>query len=406
MRLKHPQHPHFPDLSPEDRPLLTGKLPFEGNSTLLLHQIQSQDPRAPRSIDATIPRDLETICLKCLAKAPDGRYATAQELADDLLRFLAGEPITARPVRLAERCLSWTRRNPMMAASLVVSVLSTFVAVSLGISATFLSGPKHSSTAELVPQSIAVSLATEPPGAMVVFYPLDELTGEPVVSKAVRPSAKIPVHLDLMPGDYLVVTALEDGRFPEVYRHVPRHPSALPDDYPHRYWERVSETAVSLFPVTIPAARSDQGMTVLADQLSTDPDHAGRGLTPFLLDQQEVTVRDFLREFHDQLPFSMRGRKQSLLSPDFPITGLFFDEAMTYAEVVGKRLPTSKEHEFAATNGWTTRYPWGDTEPPAEAWTLTSAGPNKFGSSDSRFWSHFLFRPIANSENPLRKSTA
>ena len=78
--------------------LLTGELPFRGNSRMLIVQVIQDEPQAPRRINDKIPRDLETICLKGMAKAPARRYATARELYDDLRHWLRGEPIHARPV--------------------------------------------------------------------------------------------------------------------------------------------------------------------------------------------------------------------------------------------------------------------------------------------------------------------
>lgn len=350
--------------------MLTGKPPFEGNSTLLLHQIQTQDPRTPRSLNEAIPGDLEMICLKCLAKAPDDRYGTARELADDLRRYLGGEPITARSVSTAERCMSWARRNRSLATSLAIAAASSVAAAGLAFS--IFSQPRLEVPGSETERTLAVSVVTEPPGAKVVLYPLDKLTGEPIASQAERPLAKSPLSANLLPGDYLVVAALDDGRFHEVFRHVPRNPRATPDYYPHRSWKIRSNEAISWFPITIPRGDEPDNMALLADS------NSDLSLSPFLLDQQEITVSDFLREFHNQLPPSLRNHPELLQTPDFPLTGLFFDEAVFYAEMVGKRLPTALEYEFAATNGWTTRYPWGDTAPPAESWTLTRVGLKEF----------------------------
>ncbi len=101
--------------------LLTGERPFRGNRRMLVLQVLQDEPRPPRQLNDRIPRDLETICLKAMAKAAARRYATARELADDLRRYLAGEPIRARPVGRVERLWRWCRRNPV-AASLLLAV--------------------------------------------------------------------------------------------------------------------------------------------------------------------------------------------------------------------------------------------------------------------------------------------
>jgi serine/threonine protein kinase len=105
--------------------LLTGERPFRGNRQMLLLQVLHDEPRPPRQLNDKVPRDLETICLKAMAKAPPRRYATARELADDLRRFLRGEAIRARPVGRAERLGRWCRRNPLAAGLLLAVSLSS-----------------------------------------------------------------------------------------------------------------------------------------------------------------------------------------------------------------------------------------------------------------------------------------
>jgi tetratricopeptide (TPR) repeat protein len=104
---------------------LTGRPPFKGASTLqTLEQVRSQEPAAPRSLSPKVPRDLETVCLKCLRKEPERRYASAAALGEDLRRWQAGEPIQARRVGRVERGVKWARRNPAVAALLVLVVLA------------------------------------------------------------------------------------------------------------------------------------------------------------------------------------------------------------------------------------------------------------------------------------------
>jgi formylglycine-generating enzyme required for sulfatase activity/tRNA A-37 threonylcarbamoyl transferase component Bud32 len=101
---------------------LAGRPPFEGPQHVVLVSVLNDDPVPPSRSGAKVPRDLETICLKCLSKEPARRYASAEELANDLRRYQAGEPIRARPVRAAERVWKWARRRPALAALAVVSV--------------------------------------------------------------------------------------------------------------------------------------------------------------------------------------------------------------------------------------------------------------------------------------------
>lgn len=102
--------------------LLTGEPPFRGASSVdILRQVIDSDPIAPRLRNRRIAKDLETICLKCLRKSAGQRYASARDMADDLGRFLARQPIHARPVSAPERFARWSQRNPAVATALLVS---------------------------------------------------------------------------------------------------------------------------------------------------------------------------------------------------------------------------------------------------------------------------------------------
>jgi hypothetical protein len=117
--------------------LLTGRVPFASGSTPeILRAVAEQEPVTVRRLVPNCPRDLETVCLKCLQKDPRKRYRSADELADDLHRFLADEPIAARPVGRLERLGRWARRHPSMAGLLTaVFGLLTLVAVGAVIAA-------------------------------------------------------------------------------------------------------------------------------------------------------------------------------------------------------------------------------------------------------------------------------
>jgi eukaryotic-like serine/threonine-protein kinase len=114
--------------------LLTGTRPFVGNVRGILHQIEFEEPRPPRAFNEQIPRDLETICIRCLQKEPDRRYRSAARLAADLRRYLDRKPIEARPVGRVERVVRWGRRNPALggAGIAVVILLIATASVSVG----------------------------------------------------------------------------------------------------------------------------------------------------------------------------------------------------------------------------------------------------------------------------------
>jgi WD40 repeat protein len=114
--------------------VLVGRPPFQAASAMeTLKQVLEQEPVPPRQLNAQIPRDLETICLKCLRKEPAKRYASAQALADDLGRHLRDEPIVARPVGALERGWRWCKRNRGLAIGMTTAAVSLLVAFVLAI---------------------------------------------------------------------------------------------------------------------------------------------------------------------------------------------------------------------------------------------------------------------------------
>ncbi|MCH2125608.1 MAG: serine/threonine protein kinase, partial [Pirellulaceae bacterium] len=116
--------------------LLTGRPPFGAAHPFeTLQQVIEVEPVLPRLQNSSVPVDLETICLKCLQKEQERRYASGQELADELERFIQGEPILARPIGVVERVWRWCRRNPKIAASISMTVASILLAL---VATTFL----------------------------------------------------------------------------------------------------------------------------------------------------------------------------------------------------------------------------------------------------------------------------
>jgi tetratricopeptide (TPR) repeat protein len=111
--------------------VLSGRLPFDGSFSSVMHQVLSVSPRPLRAIDPRIPRDLEIITAKCLSKSPDDRYRTARELGDDLRRFKNGEVIAAKATGPVERMIKFARRKPYWVA--VAATLFVAIAFSGGL---------------------------------------------------------------------------------------------------------------------------------------------------------------------------------------------------------------------------------------------------------------------------------
>jgi WD40 repeat protein len=115
---------------------LTGRPPFKAANPLdTLVQVVSDEPVPVRRLQPKVPRDVETICLKCLRKEPGKRYASAAMLAEDLRRFSAGEPIQARPVGQLERAWRWCRRNPVLAGAASLAAIGLILTAVLGVAA-------------------------------------------------------------------------------------------------------------------------------------------------------------------------------------------------------------------------------------------------------------------------------
>lgn len=385
--------------------MLTEVRPFSGsNHLVLMHEIQNEEPRGLRSRDHSIPRDLETICLKALEKLPDRRYQTAQEFATDLKRFLAGEPIVARPVSALERSWRWVSRNRSLAAALTAVLIMTLSLLVLIASSPAKEEKLPEGAVKSVTLPVHAKLTTIPAQASVTFFPIDSATGEPDRGKASQPESKTPLEVNLLPGYYLVVAKLDDGRFHEVYRTVPDSKTSM-GPYAHLRWKKLSAEDIELPAITIPPANVINRLVLLEGSREFQaglPEHEEypqhtRAINPYYLAPYEVTVKEFvadpvgdlppwllkaqalrdtlagqaeIEQLDDEALAAMLDNLADSVLADFPITGLFPDQMIAWAEKQGFRLPTEFEYEFAGSNGGTTLFPWGDNAPPIDQWSL------------------------------------
>jgi formylglycine-generating enzyme required for sulfatase activity/tRNA A-37 threonylcarbamoyl transferase component Bud32 len=357
--------------------MLTGHCPYHGSAAAVIRAISEEPPPSPKQANKRVPTDLATICLKATAKSPHERYASAEELAADLWRFVHGEAIHARPASRAKAALRWSRRR---AAALIAATLSL---AALGL---------LSHTSELAKQNQAllglrtVSLATEPAGAKVALYPLNKTTGEYELGGRIVATGVSPVQVELVPGDYLVVAVVEDGRFHEVLRHVPGNSEQLAGAYYHRSWKEDADGVVALPRIEIPEQSITSGMVFVdgaADfQMGIEgstvlPAHR-RATRSFYIDPAEFTFADYRRIVGKRAGDPPLVGDQPTEEIAMPVT---YHQAVAYAEASGKRLPTETEYELVATNRGRTRFPWGNAAPDTVGAELAMVGHPIFDRS-------------------------
>lgn len=355
--------------------LLTGQRPFKGGSRMLVYQVQHEDPRSPRKMRPGVPRDLETICLKAMAKDPAKRYQTAAEMGDDLGRFLRHEPIRARPVSAAERAWRWTKRNRRVA---VLGGVIAFLCLSLG----GLLAYEATKTPPIVVPTYQVMLDTVPSKATVVFRLLDPKTGIPGDTFL----GNSPVSLNLPAGDYFVVAYMpnEPGCFHEVYRHVPgpHEKGERRAVFFHQEFRRLEDGTIRL--PTIKLWRSEdviENMVEFSGDMEFEMGDSNnslalphlRAVPAFYLDVHEVQVK----EFRD-INFLMDSEVKAKHPDDYPLTGMMLEHAIAYAEDVGKCVMDEGQYEFAATKSGKDKFPWGNDGDVITEWKLDGVGKPAF----------------------------
>jgi formylglycine-generating enzyme required for sulfatase activity len=308
-------------------------------------------PARPSVRQPLLPRDFDPVVLKAIQRDRDKRYASVAELEADWLRARRGQLPQAGEAGPVQRLARGLRRYPgrvLMAACLIglVGALA------------WVSRPNDPTDYR------KVRMETDPPGATLVLVPLDAQTGVPVPEHAIRPRQPSPVLIPRVPvGSYVVVAVLADGRFQEVYRMVPPAHQTGSVHF-HQAWQEEADGVVKPWPITIPQGNLNAGMVLFAGGQFV----AGGGnipgsppyehyVAPFYLDPTEVTVGQW-RKLR-RLPEPLREKPPP---DDFAITHVTFDEALDFAESLGKRIPEEDEYEYAATNAGTTRFPWGNDD--------------------------------------------
>ena len=366
--------------------LLTGRPPFDGSLTTVLQQIINDDPVAPRANNPQIPQNLESICLKAMAKAPADRYATAQEFADDMQRFLRGEPVQARPYSLLQRAWQRFKHNSISAPGAAFLAL---LIPAVGV-LSWSSGRQRPVEAPLPPTHLrATRITTEPAGARLAIVQIDEETGLPDAEKVIRPSGKTPMVVPLDPANYLVVADIPGYGFNEVYRKVPEPDDDLHEPFRASSWRQLSDGTIEVAKIDIPResqataglVRVSGGQFVMGDNRRSSMRAHECEVEDFYLAPNELTVGEFRRVF----PGLTDAYVEAGLPDDdsLPMVFVSFRDAMGFAERLGLRLPTEVEYEYAATAAGTRAFPWGNDVERIVEWQYGPVGSIPFDRTES-----------------------
>jgi eukaryotic-like serine/threonine-protein kinase len=355
---------------------LTLKLPY-GKT-----KIKESTPSAqlPKTTTRSWPSHLDLVLQKAIEPDRANRYQSVADLRADWVRARSGMLPKEVTIEGKHRLLHVAQqyRNPILAG-----LLLAFLFVGFGTAAFLYNrGPQIVEVPgepDVVKRTVVVE--TEPPGASVALIPLSPVDGTPQREKALKSSERTPLALPDVPvGDYIVVVNLKDFGFHEVLRHVslPRQ-SPIISGFSHQMSGEREDGSVELPTIHIPkVAEVTKGMTHFrsgnyrigsANFYIDIPVHE-RFVDEFYLDATEVTVAEYRRV--------MKG-----ISPNYgdtvpegqeAVRWVTFDQAVSCAERLGKRLPDEFEFEVAATAGENRRFPWGNDATRIQKWPFGFVG--------------------------------
>lgn len=320
--------------------MLTGNVPFTGQMADMVHKILHVEPAPVRSINKSIPKDLETICQKAMAKRREDRYATAGDMADDLQRFLDFKPITARRISPAGKFWRWICRQPGLAIGYFVATAAVLLSVVLALGSAM---PEDDG-------KIEVRIHTEPAGADIFLTPLDAQTQLPLTGpdKHIIVPGKTPVSCRLAPGMYRVVASLDETRFIEVMRTVPPK-TTIPLAFPYWSSKWVTEDVIEWIKIEIPEPNVTGQLILIpgADSVpvgiagSEDSPRHLRTIKPFFVAPREYTIGEYVKRGNKRPP-------RQADQPDSTSLECRFDLATAIAERHGCRLLEEAEFDYLA----------------------------------------------------------
>jgi hypothetical protein len=345
-----------------------------------------QLPRSPSRMQRKLSRDFDAIIQKALDPLYERRYRTIDDFRSDWGRVRQGLLPTIGQVGWTDVFLRriWANR--------VIAMTAALVAIAVVITWYFVAPPDNRRV---------VVIPTNPKCAQIAIAPLDDATGQPTdpVRISDQPSETGEFSFkSVPPGDYLVVGLTANGRFHEVYRHVPAK-ADITGKYKHQRWLVRKDGAIELPIIKIVDvdhrnmrhydAVHGFGMGIAA----FDPAAARMyetDVSEFWLDTREVTVAEFCKEFPE-----VRSRLPKEANGDDAMSQVNYEEVLAFLERVGKRPMTEAEYEMAATCGGTTAFPWGDDGTVITDWSFGRVGSAAFDRTPTKPEVHGLYSNVA-----------
>jgi formylglycine-generating enzyme required for sulfatase activity len=346
-----------------------------------------QPPEAPSRRQPLLSRDFDAVLLKSLDWEREERYAGAVEFQADWLRVRSGLLPRACRIGPVNRLIRFGRRHSrQLTVVFAIALLAGIVGLFWG---RFIHVPSEGHASSVPADTVVkrtVVVTTEPPGARVALVPLDKENGQPLPEEAIRPKSETPMEVEDVPvGQYLVVAEKAGVGFHEVFRIVPA-PKEVAFGL-HGFGANKDDGRVEL-----PSIRLWSNDDIVKQMAKFEGGFFEMGsprfavclphqceIAGFYLDPTEVTVGQYkkLKALPTKMP-------QNPLPPDdYAVTFVPYDEALDFAEKVGKRLPDEAEYEFAATKGGKWAFPWGNDAERIIGWPLGAVGQPAFDCTDT-----------------------